>query len=782
VTVPATDRRAGPFLGTGVITALPFTFKVFEAADLVVTRADTAGLETVLALTTDYTVSLNPDQDASPGGTVTPVVAPAAGETVTITSGVSYEQTLDLLGGGNFSPRAIEDAFDRTVMQIQQLVEQGERTLQAPVSFTGDPQLPLPQANRALGWNSTADALQNIDLASLVSIAVASTSYTDAFSGNGVTTSFTLSANPGSVHALDVAIGGVSQRAVADFTVSGTTITFTSPPPSGTSNVAVRYSAALPNGAAVDAQDVTLTADYLAATPTSVAAKLGEVVSVKDFGAVGDGTGNDTAAIQAAWDAVKGGNGTLFFPAGTYRCLTGLDLRVSYTSNQHFHQVIGAGAVLDFSATALTTGNLVRFGAAAQANVDENARFVMRGLHIRGPHSTRPDDSTAAATSLVGLSLEYALGADIEDLAVRGCYDGYRATFSFPMNARSISADGCHVGLRITDDMTLGVWVGCQFKEGRFGVVLAPTVNTKSVYGQTFIRPNLEGNRVGMVVDPLNGSGIGVHDINVIDPYCEGIALDGFRFGRALTESNAATKGADRTRLVYNCRVTGGMWADGSAWGVTANHDAVLLHAADTSDAPSGMVIDIPVQTPVAGFSRKSTITARMENLIGSTSVVRETSTVERPFIRFPATQVASSGANDLDDYEEGSWTPVVTFSTPGNLSVAYTTQVGTYTKIGDTVIAHIDVLTSTFTHTTASGSLTVSLPFAAGASNNAVGAGVFAGWTAAGRSPVLQVNNGAATASVRGLASGASPSTFGTTEYPTTSAVRIQSTIIYKV
>ena len=50
--------------------------------------------------------------------------------------------------------------------------------------------------------------------------------------------------------------------------------------------------------------------------------------------------------------------------------------------------------------------------------------------------------------------------------------------------------------------------------------------------------------------------------------------------------------------------------------------------------------------------------------------------------IKFPATQVASSDANTLDDYEEGTWTPAWN-TTNSNMSVAYGVQSGSYTKIG---------------------------------------------------------------------------------------------------
>jgi len=58
--------------------------------------------------------------------------------------------------------------------------------------------------------------------------------------------------------------------------------------------------------------------------------------------------------------------------------------------------------------------------------------------------------------------------------------------------------------------------------------------------------------------------------------------------------------------------------------------------------------------------------------------------------ITFPATQSASSDANTLDDYEEGSWSP----SVGGNAT--YTVQEGQYIKIGQLVFIFFDIGIST--------------------------------------------------------------------------------------
>jgi len=53
--------------------------------------------------------------------------------------------------------------------------------------------------------------------------------------------------------------------------------------------------------------------------------------------------------------------------------------------------------------------------------------------------------------------------------------------------------------------------------------------------------------------------------------------------------------------------------------------------------------------------------------------------------ITFPATQSASTDANTLDDYEEGTWTPAVTLNT--GTATTYSNQSGTYTKTGRVVV-----------------------------------------------------------------------------------------------
>jgi len=58
------------------------------------------------------------------------------------------------------------------------------------------------------------------------------------------------------------------------------------------------------------------------------------------------------------------------------------------------------------------------------------------------------------------------------------------------------------------------------------------------------------------------------------------------------------------------------------------------------------------------------------------------TTKIDTPQVAFPASQSASADANTLDDYEEGTWTPTLTFG-GASVDMIYTTHAGFYTKIG---------------------------------------------------------------------------------------------------
>jgi hypothetical protein len=77
--------------------------------------------------------------------------------------------------------------------------------------------------------------------------------------------------------------------------------------------------------------------------------------------------------------------------------------------------------------------------------------------------------------------------------------------------------------------------------------------------------------------------------------------------------------------------------------------------------------------------------------------------------ISFPATQSASSDANTLDDYEEGTYTPSVTGSTSGG-PFTFGTQSGYYTKIGREV--KVSMFMSHNSTVTFVGAYKISLPF----------------------------------------------------------------------
>jgi hypothetical protein len=120
----------------------------------------------------------------------------------------------------------------------------------------------------------------------------------------------------------------------------------------------------------------------------------------------------------------------------------------------------------------------------------------------------------------------------------------------------------------------------------------------------------------------------------------------------------------------------------------------------------------------VIGFSEGGTECGRFNSsgnlqTIGTISVGNATPSTSGAGITFPATQSASSNANTLDDYEEGTFTPSMSFQTPGTSSFTFSDALGRYTKIGRMVFVEVLLRLSSFSKGTASGNpLVTNLPF----------------------------------------------------------------------
>ena len=168
MTISSTNRKAGPYIGNGTTTVFPFYFKVFTAADVEVVRLTVAtNVEVVLALTTNYTVTLNTDQNANPGGSITLVAgALASGYNLVITSAIGNLQPTDLTNQGGFYPDVINDALDRATIQIQQLQEGLDRAALLPITSAADSAALVADIERLA---SSADNL-DIDANNIASI------------------------------------------------------------------------------------------------------------------------------------------------------------------------------------------------------------------------------------------------------------------------------------------------------------------------------------------------------------------------------------------------------------------------------------------------------------------------------------------------------------------------------------------------------------------------------------------------------------------------------------
>lgn len=170
MSITDTARTSGPYATDGVQTEFPFTFKIFDEADVRVVLTED-GVEVEAVLGSAYTVALNADQNASPGGVVEFLVAPD-GPSVSIASAIPYTQPAHFTNTGGFYPEVLNDSLDRVTALVQQLRDRMGRVPEAPLdpsSFAGMFPVLNPDGSFSftLGVGAGGDITLRADLAGL---------------------------------------------------------------------------------------------------------------------------------------------------------------------------------------------------------------------------------------------------------------------------------------------------------------------------------------------------------------------------------------------------------------------------------------------------------------------------------------------------------------------------------------------------------------------------------------------------------------------------------------
>lgn len=159
MTISTTTNRV-KYNCDGATVDFVFNFPITAKSDLTVIHVDSAGTETTLALTTNYTISAGP---WTSGGTVTTLVTYPATDDILIKRILPLTQDTDYVSNDPFPAETHEAALDKLTMIDQQIQEDLDRSIKLQESSTvTDVTIVDPVADEFLKFNSTADGIDSL--------------------------------------------------------------------------------------------------------------------------------------------------------------------------------------------------------------------------------------------------------------------------------------------------------------------------------------------------------------------------------------------------------------------------------------------------------------------------------------------------------------------------------------------------------------------------------------------------------------------------------------------
>jgi hypothetical protein len=305
------------------------------------------------------------------------------------------------------------------------------------------------------------------------------------------------------------------------------------------------------NGTALEAVDGTGTSQAYflqsgsGAVSRSMQSKIGDFVNVRDFGALGDGSANDTAALQAAIDYAESlGGGTVHFPVGNYLISATLTVQKGV-------RLVGEGQIQDSpSSSGVAEGSCIRWNSASHLDMCQ-IKSATFGNTLRG----------AGSINIVWHGSSYAKCA-IRASSVMHCeFDGVSQAFT---EAGLVLDNGNGVLCGLTKiPRWEHIYGSAVATEGSHGLVLDGDVMPNPTSGVT-------NNQIGAVTGLIkNGNMVHMRDCdgNVIQ-HIQASRVSGGT-GRAIAFKNGSQRHA-RNNLV--------VWMHGSVLAESGTRGNNILH------------------------------------------------------------------------------------------------------------------------------------------------------------------------------------------------------------